>query len=56
MLSPDGQFVAIETVPVTTASVSDGYVCDSRSTRVTTIVVEVDTGAQVRSFKGFALD
>lgn len=55
-LSPNGQYVAMETVPDNTASVSDGYFYDSRSTSVTTIIVEVDTGAQVRSFEGFALD
>ena len=55
-VSPNGQYVAIETVPNNAVSVSDGYFYDARSTSVTTIIVDVVSGAQVRSFEGFALD
>lgn len=54
-VSPNGQYVAVETVPDNSASVSDGYFYDARSTSVTTVIVDVDSGAQVRSFEGFAL-
>lgn len=54
-ISPNGQYVAIETIPDTTVSASDGYYFDARSTSVTTVVVEVATGRQVRSFEGFGL-
>ena len=55
-ISPNGQYVAIETVPNNASSVSDDYFYDARSTSVTTIIVEIASGAQVRSFEGFALD
>ena len=54
-VSPNGQYVAIETVPDAAASLSDGYFFDSRSTTVTTVIVDVETGAQTRSVEGFAL-
>jgi len=54
-VSPNGQYVAVETVPDAAASVSDGYFFDARSTSVTTVLVEVATGAQTRSVEGFAL-
>lgn len=52
--SPNGQYVAIETVPDTAASVSDDYPADARSTSSTTVIVDVDSGAIVSSFTGFA--
>ena len=52
--SPNGQYVAIETVPDTAASASDGYTVDARSTSSTTVIVDVRTGAIVSSFTGFA--
>ena len=54
-VSPNGQYVAIETVPDASASVSDGYFLDARSTSVTTVIVDVDSGAQTRSVEGFGL-
>lgn len=53
-VSPNGQFVAVETVPNAATSVSDGYFFDAKSTSVTTIIVDVATGSQARSFEGFA--
>lgn len=52
--SPNGQYVAIETVPDTSASESDGYPADARSTSSTTVIVDVDSGVIVSSFTGFA--
>lgn len=54
-VSPNGQYVAIETVPDASASLSDGYYFDARSTSVTTVIVDVDSGAQTRSVEGFGL-
>lgn len=54
-VSPNGQYVAIETVPDDAANVSDGYYFDARSTSVTTVIVDVDSGAPVRSVEGFRL-
>jgi dipeptidyl aminopeptidase/acylaminoacyl peptidase len=54
-VSPNGQYVAVETVPDVAASVSDGYFLDARATTVTTALVDIDTGAQTRSVEGFAL-
>lgn len=54
-VSPNGQYVAIEVVPVLADSVSDGYAVDPRSTTITTVIVEISTGLIVRSVEGFAL-
>ena len=54
-VSPNGQYVAIETVPDAASSVSDGYYYDARATSVTTVIVALDSGAQTRSVEGFAL-
>ena len=54
-VSPNGQYVAIETVPDASAAVSDGYLFDARATSVTTVIVDVATGAQTRSVEGFGL-
>ena len=54
-VSPNGQYVAIEVVPVIADTVSDGYTVDPRSTTITTVIVEIETGLIVRSVEGFAL-
>lgn len=54
-VSPNGQYVAIEVVPVIADSISDGYSVDPRSTSITTVIVEIATGLVVRSVDGFAL-
>lgn len=54
-VSPNGQYVAIETVPDTSVSSPDGYLADPRDTTTTTVIVDVATGAVVSSFTGFAL-
>jgi len=53
--SPNGQYVAIETVPDIAVSTSDGYVADARSTSTTTVIVDLGSGAVVSSFTGFGL-
>ena len=52
-VSPNGQYVAIATVPDFASSVSDGYVHEPRATSVTTIFIKVATGRIVRSVAGF---
>jgi hypothetical protein len=54
-VSPNGQYVAIETIPDLSVSVSDDYDHDARSTSVTTVIVPVDGGMSVRSMTGFRL-
>ena len=54
-LSPNGQFVAVEIVPEVSERQSDGYAVNSRATTVTTVIVNLATGAVVRSLEGFAL-
>lgn len=54
-VSPNGQYVAIEVVPVVSDSVSDGYAENPRSTSITTVVVDIETGLIVRSVEGFGL-
>ncbi|MBK4346510.1 hypothetical protein [Lacisediminihabitans changchengi] len=52
-VSPNGQYVAITTVPDFATSVSDGYAHEPRATSVSTIFVDVATGTIVRSVDGF---
>ena len=52
-VSPNSEYVAVETVPNVAASVSDGYPVGARSTTVTTVFVEIATGAVIKSVEGF---
>ncbi|CAN5398040.1 hypothetical protein BH10ACT7_BH10ACT7_09760 [soil metagenome] len=54
-VSPNGQYVAVETVPDVAVSSPDGYAADGRDTNTTTVIVDVASGAIVSSFTGFAL-
>lgn len=53
--SPNSQYVAIETTPNVSTSKPDGYLVNGRPTSVTTELVDVQTGALVKSFAGFDL-
>lgn len=55
-ISPNGQYVAIDTVPDTSAAVSDGYFYDARFTSTETVFVEIATGKVVKSLEGFSLN
>ena len=55
-VSPNGQYVAVATVPDFATSTSDGYPHEPRATSVTTIFIEVATGRVVRSVAGFDVD
>ena len=55
-VSPNGQYVAISTVPDVSSSVSDGYAVNPKSTSITTVFVDIATGNVVRSVTGFDVD
>ena len=54
-ISPNGQYAAIETVPRLADAVSDGYFLDARATSITTVIVDLETGAVVRTLDGFGV-
>jgi hypothetical protein len=54
-LSPNNQFVVVETVPSVADSVADGSASNPRATTVTTVFVEIATGAVYRSVEGFSV-
>ena len=54
-VSPNDQYVAVEVVPNVATSVSDGYPVNERSTSVTTVVIDIASGRQVKSVAGLAL-
>jgi hypothetical protein len=54
-VSPNDQYVAVEVVPNVASSVSDSYPVNDRSTSVTTIVIGIASGAQVKSVAGLGL-
>ncbi|MEY2849151.1 MAG: hypothetical protein RI885_1818 [Actinomycetota bacterium] len=54
-VSPNGQFAAVSIIPDVAAGVTDGYLVDPQSTSVTTLVIDVATGAVVRSVDGFGV-
>jgi hypothetical protein len=54
--SPNDQYLAIEVEPNVANSVTDGYAQNPRSTTITTVIVDMSSGAVVRSLEGFAID
>jgi len=52
-VSPNNQYVAIETVPDVEISETDGYAVNGRSTSITTVFVDIESGAVVKSIEGF---
>jgi hypothetical protein len=52
-ISPNNQYVVIETVPNVATSASDSYEANGRSTSITTVFVDIETGAVVKSLEGF---
>jgi hypothetical protein len=51
--SPGSQYVTIETTPDVASAKPDGYQVNGRSTSVTTVVVDLSTGAVLKTFPGF---
>ncbi|MDO9591342.1 MAG: hypothetical protein Q7J04_09390 [Microcella sp.] len=54
VLSPNDQFVAIEVTPSVTDAVPDGRRVNGRPTSITTVIVDIETGAVVRTLEGFS--
>jgi LysM repeat protein len=54
-LSPNNEYVAIETTPDVSTSAPDGYAVNGRSTAVTTELVDLHTGRLVKDVEGFDL-
>ena len=54
-ISPNGQYAAIEVVPNVSTAQPDGYPLNGRAQSITTVVVDLATGALVRSVEGFGL-
>jgi hypothetical protein len=52
-ISPNGQFVAVNVIPDYASSVSDGYPVDAQSTSISTVFIDIASGAIVRSVEGF---
>lgn len=52
-VSPNGQFVAVNVIPDYASSISDGYPVDAQSTSISTIFIDIASGAVVRSVEGF---
>ena len=52
-ISPNGQFVAVNVIPDYANSVSDGYPVDAQSTSISTVYIDIASGAIVRSVDGF---
>lgn len=53
-ISPNDQYVAVEVTPSVADAVADGRPVNGRPTSVTTIVIDVESGAVVRTLEGFA--
>lgn len=54
VLSPNDQYVAVEVTPSVTDAQPDGRPVNGRPTSVTTVVIDIATGAVVRTLEGFA--
>jgi hypothetical protein len=54
-VSPNGQYVAVEVVPDVSQAQSDGYFLNAKAMSTETVIVDIATGAVVRSVEGFAL-
>jgi hypothetical protein len=54
-VSPNGQYVAVEVVPDVSQAQSDGYFLNAKAMSTETVIVDLATGAVVRSVEGFAL-
>jgi hypothetical protein len=53
-VSPNDQFVAIEVTPSVADAVPDGRRVNGRPASITTVIVDIETGAVVRTLEGFS--
>ncbi len=54
VISPNDQYVAVEVTPSVADAVPDGRFVNGRPTSVTTIIIDIESGAVVRTLEGFA--
>jgi hypothetical protein len=55
VVSPNGQYLAVEVVPNVSAGRSDGYFYDAKDITTRTDIIDVATGTTVRSVVGFGI-
>lgn len=53
-ISPNDQFVAVEVTPSVEDAVADGRPVNGRATSVTTVIIDIESGAVVRTLDGFS--
>lgn len=53
-VSPNNQFVAVEVTPSVTDAVADARPVNGRPTSITTMIIDIESGALVRALEGFA--
>ncbi len=53
-VSPNDQFVAVEVTPSVADAEPDGRRVNGRPTSITTVIVDIETGAVVRTLEGFS--
>jgi len=52
-ISPNDQYVAVEVTPSVENALADGRPVNGRPTSITTIIIDIETGAVLRTFEGF---
>lgn len=53
-ISPNDQYVAVEVTPSIEDAVPDGRPVNGRATSVTTVIIDIESGAVVRTLEGFS--
>ncbi len=53
-ISPNDQYVAVEVTPSVEDAVPDGRPVNGRATSVTTVIIDIESGAVVRTLEGFS--
>lgn len=53
-ISPNDQYVAVEVTPSVADAVADGRPVNGRATSVTTVIIDIESGAVVRTLEGFS--
>ena len=55
VVSPNGQYLAVEVVPNVSTGTSDGYFYNAKDITTKTDIIDVATGTTVRSVVGFGI-
>ena len=53
-ISPNDQYVAVEVTPSVEDAVADDRPVNGRATSVTTVIIDIESGAVVRTLEGFS--